>query len=247
MTKSSLEAYAEAAPQRLKSVYVSCVRALRTVMLRSGLLEVLDRAAASHRPAHFVRALLAVHDLGDMAKLDVPWWPYSASDRLDEYLAALGGQARVFEYGSGASTLWLAKRSGLVVSVEHDPVWHGRVQQLLADSGYAAQLLLREPTADTSLGCLSAKVPGRSFYRYVEAIAEPGTLFDVVVVDGRAREACLDACLPYLKSDAIVVLDNCGRARYQDAIKRTGLSCTKIWGFAPGLPFPHETALLRRH
>ena len=51
----------------------------------------------------------------------VPWYTWPAV----EYLEQLDFSGRkVFEYGSGNSTLWWAERVREVISCEHDPVWH---------------------------------------------------------------------------------------------------------------------------
>ena len=49
-----------------------------------------------------------------------PWWTYAATAWLR---AALNDTQRVFEFGSGGSTSWLAERVASVHSVEHDPLW----------------------------------------------------------------------------------------------------------------------------
>ena len=49
-----------------------------------------------------------VHDPLALAELGVPWWTYRAIDIVDAWLTAHVSPVRVFEYGSGASTIWLA-------------------------------------------------------------------------------------------------------------------------------------------
>src|SRR5581483_9355687 len=58
----------------------------------------------------------------------VPWYTYPAIDFLEPRIAR---EFRVFEYGSGWSTLWWAERSREVHAVEHDEAWHGMVQARL--------------------------------------------------------------------------------------------------------------------
>src|ERR1700712_778935 len=59
-------------------------------------------------------------------ELRVPFWPYAAAEYLE---ARLPAGAKVFEYGSGGSTLWLLDHGADVTSVEHDRSWHQRLQQ----------------------------------------------------------------------------------------------------------------------
>ena len=82
----------------------------------------LDRLLAGRRN-FWVRhawSLFAYSDVKRMVMLDKPWWIYHAIDDVEDFLTERGGKARVFEYGAGASTVWLASRASKVYSVEHD-------------------------------------------------------------------------------------------------------------------------------
>ena len=57
---------------------------------------------------------------------------------------------------------------------------------------------------------------GRDFTDYVSAIHDPGGAFDLIVIDGRAREACLLAALQHLEPDgADINFDNSRRRPYR--------------------------------
>jgi hypothetical protein len=97
----------------------------------------------------------------------------------------------------------------------------------------------------------SPKVPsvkegqqGLDFADYVGTIDEVGGLFDVIVVDGRARTACLSAALPHLAPDGMIVFDNSRRRRYRAAIESCGLRERRLPGLVPTLPYPDQTSLL---
>ena len=62
--------------------------------------------------------------------LELPWFSYAAIDFLEDYLDP---SLAVFEYGSGGSTLFFARRAASVVSVEDNPEWFNRVQKRLAE------------------------------------------------------------------------------------------------------------------
>lgn len=98
---------------------------------RVGLLQALDRGADSRR-AHWVRSLFAIHGIDALIALDVPWWTYDAIEAVDRHLKSRP-QANVFEFGSGASTIGAARRSGRVVSVEHDASWFPIMRQRLGE------------------------------------------------------------------------------------------------------------------
>ena len=69
--------------------------------------------------------------------------------------------------------------------------------------------------------------------------------FDVIVIDGRAREACLAVAAPDWP-DGLIVFDNSHRARYQRAITASGLRERRLPGLTPTLPYPDQTSLLFR-
>src|SRR3984885_13537361 len=52
-----------------------------------------------------------------------PWLSFSAVDYLEEPIPG----RRVFEFGSGMSTLWFAERCREVVSVESNPEWYSSI------------------------------------------------------------------------------------------------------------------------
>jgi predicted O-methyltransferase YrrM len=86
---------------------------------------------------------------------------------------------------------------------------------------------------------------GRDFSAYVDAIVQAGE-FDLVVIDGRARQACLARALPHVRDDGLVVFDNSARRRYRSAISAARVSETRLRGLTPTLPYPEQTSLLRR-
>src|SRR3990172_8471482 len=102
----------------MRSIYVSIVRALRTLAGKMGLLAFLERRR--DRPFFiYLRSLFSIYDIEDMARLDLPWWTFAATRYVEAFLKRREGVADVFEYGPGASTVWLAKRARRVGYVEH--------------------------------------------------------------------------------------------------------------------------------
>jgi predicted O-methyltransferase YrrM len=232
----------------LKQVYVGAARGARSGLDRVGLIEPWDRWAARSRAGHWSRSLLAVYDLDDLAKLDVPWWTYDSIGKVARFLASRPSP-RVLEWGSGSSTLWLSARAAEVCSIEHDAEW---AEQLAPRLGANVSLLCVPPVPGTGRPgeVLSRKkgFEGLDFADYVGAAARFDGEFDVVVVDGRAREACLPVALDRLAPDGVVVLDNVDRARYRDAVTALGSAVEVDWtrGLTPTLPYPTRTALVRK-
>lgn len=229
----------------MKGVYIRLVRLVGAPLRAIGLLGVLQRRARGSRRATWLLSLFAIHDVDGLQRLDVPWWTFDSADRVAAWLDDHPG-ARVFEWGSGASTLWLAARAGSVHSVEHHAGWAEVLSPRLPAN---VDLQVVEAVASTAPVVPSAK-PGHAgldFAAYVAAIDDVPGEFDVVVIDGRAREACLARAVERLAPGGVIVFDNVDRQRYVDAIERVGdrLAVTMTRGLTPALPYPTRTALLR--
>lgn len=227
----------------IKRVYVGGVRAARAAARPLGILSLLENRKG--RVARWLRSLFAIYDIEDMIRLDLPWWTFEAIAIVDRHLARTPG-ARVFEWGSGASTSWLARRAREVHFVEHEAPWFDVVRQSLRELPHALGVL-REPEDDEPDSQYHSEKPrfvGKGFRRYVEAIDEVPGSFDVIVVDGRCRARCLERAIPRLAPGGIIVFDNSHRRRYRAAISSSNLSTIRTRGLTACLPYPDETTIL---
>jgi hypothetical protein len=231
----------------LRGAYVTGVRTVRKAVDKTGLLDKLEHSESPK--ARHVRTLFSIFDAGDMVKMDLAWWSYPAMKRVDEFLAERPG-ARIFEFGAGASTLWLAKRAGQVDSVEHDTHWAASVKEMLADTASNAKLHAVPPTAATPDTTVRSGRVGHTdldFANYVSTIDEVGGPFDLIVVDGRARIDAFRRALDHLADDGVVVFDNIKRKRYWDVLSAMpGLRIELLKGGTPTLPYPTTTGLIWR-
>jgi hypothetical protein len=231
----------------IRGAYVSGVRTLRRTADRVGLLARLERSA-SPKVRH-VRTLFSIFDAADLTRMDMAWWCYPAMRRVEAFLADRPG-ARVFEYGAGASTVWLAKRAARVDSVEHDATWAGHVRELLAGtSGVQVHVVPATPaTAGTVVRSGRVGHADLDFGDYVAAIDQVGGLFDLIVVDGRARIHAFQRALDHLADGGVIVFDNIKRKRYWNVISATtpALRFELLKGATPTLPYHTTTGLIWR-
>ncbi len=152
--------------------------------------------------------------------------PWLTFDAIEGIRARMADGMRIFEYGSGGSTLfWLQWRVDLC-SVEHDPEWHEVVVGKLPPSARMDYRLVRpEPFAEHNLRSDPAdplayvssddRSRGMGFRRYASQIDEfPDGHFDLVLVDGRARPSCILHAAPKVKPGGLLVLDNADRDYY---------------------------------
>ena len=222
----------------LKASYVSAMRALRGAADSAGALRWLE----AHRDARsllYLRSLFSIHDAEDMMRLDVPWWTFAATDWVGAFLRARPA-AVTFEYGAGASTVWLARRCARVYSVEHDQRWAETVSRLVSPHANVTLAVVPPEPGSAAPRYRSQKEGWRdvSFERYVRAIdAVPGR-FDLIVVDGRCRASCLEAAVPRLAPGGVVVFDNTLRRRYRSAIAASGCARVSSPGSCPVFPTP---------
>lgn len=105
--------------------------------------------------------------------------------------------SRVLEWGSGGSTLWLADRlpeGASLTSVEHDAAWHQRVRWYLNTGGGRdrsnVRLLTIPPTGPVGTNATIEEEREESLTDYIRAVPDDER-FDVIIVDGYARNACL--------------------------------------------------------
>lgn len=240
----------------LRALYVGAVTGTRRLLDGSRLLAAWDRTALDaprSRLAH-ARTLLALHRPEDLVMLDLPWWTYDAVDRVDSFLGSLGGGARVLEFGSGASTVWLARRAAAVHSVEHDHAWAERVRSLLSRTpDLACRPHVHVPAvARSDHPVVASGAPsGRrlDFEAYVELPSTLDMKFDLVLVDGRAREESLVRTLRFVEPGGVVLLDDSQRPRYQRALVEAaahGWQAERLRGATPCQPLPRETTILTR-
>jgi len=231
---------------RLKSAYASTARAAGAVLTKARILPA-EPPPREQKLRHWLTSLTRVHDSLAIAELDVPWWTYKAIDDVDAWLSARARPIRVFEWGSGASTIWLSSRVEEITSVEHHPEFAKLIGPRLE---HLATVTFRHvPAAPSTAPAIGSRKPGSEgldFTDYVHAIDAVDGDLDLIVIDGRAREACLRAAEPRLAPDGVIVFDNSHRKRYQDAIAASSLVERALGGLTPTLPYPDRTSLLTR-
>ncbi len=158
----------------------------------------------------------------------IPWYRYAAIDFLDERIDA---GHNVFEFGSGNSTLWWARRAKSVTAVEHESAW-------------AAKVRAAAPENVTLL-----EVPLETDGEYCRTPQRAGTKYEIVIIDGRDRVNCALNCLDTLTDDGVIVWDDSHRRRYRsglDFLAEHGFRRLRFTGLGPIAPNDGETSVLYR-
>lgn len=229
---------------RLKSAYSGAARGAGKVLTKARILPA-DPPPREQKVRHWLTSLTKVHDSLAIAELDVPWWTYKAIDDVDAWLARRARPIRVFEWGSGASTIWLSSRADEITSVEHHPGFAGIIGPRLADLDTVTfRHVAAESTSTPAIGSQKPGSENLDFTAYVHAIDDVDGDFDLIVIDGRAREACLAVAKHRITADGVIVFDNSHRKRYKVAIAGSGLAEQAYGGLTPTLPYPDRTSVL---
>jgi hypothetical protein len=174
-----------------------------------------------------------------------PWLTFGSIDFLRRWLKPA---LTIFEYGSGGSTLfWLKFKPKAVVSVEHDSRWYAILSRRL-DSTKPIDYRLILPDAlppgqappdvadPEAYASTDQAWAGYSFRRYATQIdAFPDRYFDIVLVDGRARPACLWHSADKVRVGGLLILDNADVDYYlaQTAPRLTGYAKLEFHGAGP--------------
>ena len=149
--------------------------------------------------------------------LQEPWIARQAIHYLKLWCESRTRAPRVLEFGCGSSTAWFLAQGCSVVSVEHSKEWIDMVKHII-DQNAPKYLSAWQPhyVASASTGAMRGQ-DGQFYDAYVAKGSSLG-VFDIIVVDGRARSDCLRASIGCVAPGGLLVLDNSERKRYSSAI-----------------------------
>lgn len=184
-----------------------------------------------------------------------PWLPYLATD----YIKRLKPQ-RVFEWGSGQSTLFFYDIGvSWLFSVEHDKEWFDKTNKELLKHNtihiaynlipYETGTIGPDKANPTHYKSGSTELGDVNFKRYCSAIDDYGK-FDLILIDGMARASCLAHAVSHVTEGGCIVLDNTGDRPYY--LEQTahlfgdyeaGWEKVTFMGYGPILDYKWETTI----
>jgi hypothetical protein len=173
-----------------------------------------------------------------------PWIAPAAAAILNKLLKP---DMTGFEWGSGSSTVFFARRLKQLTSLEHHQAWFNKVEKWLKEEQIKnvdyvqVSIIYPKGTGETDGYQKAIKEEQvkayKDYYGYINRF--PDGYFDFIMVDGRARVQCGMHALSKLKQGGMLVLDNAERPRYQplhnalrswpSVFTTTGLTDTVIW------------------
>ncbi len=114
----------------------------------------------------------------------IPWYTYPAIEFINQL--DLSGR-KVFEWGSGNSSLYYAQHAREVISIESDRSWHDVIKNKTLKNG---SVIYQDETT------------------YCDAIKGYSSKFDLIVIDGINRNQCAEVAPDFLKKSGMIILDN---------------------------------------
>jgi len=142
-------------------------------------------------------------------ELELPWWSLSAIRELEKHLDP---KHRVFEWGSGGSSVFLAKRCKELTTIEQDQHWFDQVEKIINDQQIKnSRLLRREINLENEKAFLSSP--------YAKSLQ---ATYDVIIIDGEdhfgpesswsARESCFYLAEDWISKDGgLIIVDDSWR------------------------------------
>lgn len=178
-----------------------------------------------------------------------PWMTFPAIAFLRDIVDS---NTKVFEYGSGYSTLFFNNIVAQCVSVEHNKEWRDRVLESVphADINLIEENAVVPEHALTTVQNFIDTFPqvrtedrehdirhgliNDEFAAYASTISNyPKGQFDIIVLDGMARSLSGVFAVEHARDDTIIVLDNSDRWHYnhlQEYLIDQGYKRIDFWG-----------------
>jgi hypothetical protein len=158
----------------------------------------------------------------------LPWFTYPAIFFLEQRLCL---KMNIFEYGSGSSTVWFARKVGKMISIEHDDLWFNKMKDIL-------------PT-----NVNYKKIPLGTNGEYESFVLNYTEEFDVVIIDGRKRVKCAMNAVKSLKKSGVIIWDDSGREEYLEGyqfLNAHGFRRIDFIGMVPGYHTESCTSIFYR-
>jgi hypothetical protein len=204
----------------------------------------------------------AWHRLNDPVKIlhteKLPWLCLSAIDRMKKILHH---DMILFEYGSGASTVFWSSRVKAVISIEHDKTWYEKTRTDLNNANIRnVTYILAEAEPDNEFKIKSFRDPadyisddinftGKNFETYVKQIDHfADQYFDMIIIDGRARPSCIAHALQKVKTNGFIIIDNTDRKYYLEPFQFNAGNWDR-WDFTGPVPYSRnfsKTTILQK-
>ena len=145
----------------------------------------------------------------DLKMNPLPWMNYPFLGFIKK---RLNKTQKLFEYGSGYSTVFFAERLQSVTSVEYDKGWFEKAKEM-TKAFHNTEIVFQDLNDE-----------------YPKAIGKTERKFELIIIDGRKRVQCAINSFNHLQANGILILDDSNRKEYKE-----------IWDFYLGKGFREIT------
>ena len=158
----------------------------------------------------------------------IPWNTYPFIKFIEPRLK---NTFRIFEYGSGNSTIWYSKRVESIVAVENDKNWFEIVKTGLPEN---ANIIYRDLSYSGD---------------YCREVLNQKEQFHIIIIDGRDRVNSVKNSLEKLTSGGVIILDNSELVQYTEAMEfmqKKGFKRIDFSGISPITAHNTSTSIFYR-
>lgn len=154
----------------------------------------------------------------------LPWITYPAIMFLEP---RLNKSLRIFEFGSGQSTLFFSPRVHSVTSAEHNETWLKKMKEKAPENVFPVFASDSDPV------------------QYADC-APNQERYDIVLIDAVHRNECCLSSVRMIRETGIIILDDSERTDYKSGMQFLydhGYHSIEFWGPAPGMFYLKCTTL----
>ena len=158
----------------------------------------------------------------------IPWYTYPAIEYLSQFDYSTKA---IFEFGTGYSSMYWAKRAKKVISIEDNPEWFSKFSKEFSAENW--EMIY----CDEKQG-------------YEDTILRSDERYDVIVVDGKRRAECAEKAIKKLADGGMIILDDSDRINtsqeYVKAVKilkEANLLQVDFYGFCPMNNYSKTTSI----
>lgn len=138
--------------------------------------------------------------------------PWMSKIEIQTILKYLNKDQTVLEFGCGGSTNFFCDYVKDYYSIEHNEEWFCKIDAIKKNNVRIYHVKRNQTTSEDQrikpycLEGLEQSSRYKDFYDYITYPAKMNTVFDVVLVDGRARPECAKFIKPYLNNNGYLFI-----------------------------------------
>ncbi|MGF1639092.1 MAG: hypothetical protein ACFCUU_18595, partial [Cyclobacteriaceae bacterium] len=143
---------------------------------------------------------------------ELPWMSQKEQDILLEAIVSLKPK-KCLEWGAGFSTLFFTKflnPDATWQSIEHNKEWY----DLMHSKSLPVSVSLFHVAPDNA--DYDIKISDGTYKDFKSYVEKPKGKFDFILIDGRARSACLKKAFELINDNGLVVMHDANRKKYHE-------------------------------